>query len=424
VTVRAAPKLGAYLSIGGAGLLAALLLGRPEPAVIASGLLLAVTAGLLLAGRPAVEVEVEMNRDHVLEGDEVTVTTSMHALTVIPEALVGLKLPPTLRPPDGVSDRAVSLRRGERRQIELVFRCLRWGGHVLGEVDVQCRDRLGFFVGSRSIEVRLPLRVYPRPEQLVELVPAAETQVLTGNEVSRQKSDGIEFADVRPFVPGDRVRRVNWRISARRGELHVNELHPERNTDVVIFLDTFVELRQADVSSLDLCVRAAAALVTHYLARRDRVGLVGFGGTLRWLRPAMGRLQLYRLVEALLDTDVAFSYAWKGIDALPRRTLPAKSLVIALSPLVDERSVPALLDLSGRGYDLAIIEIPAEAFVGPGTTESDQLAYRLWTMEREGLRDRYRAQGVAVATWDGTRPVQAVLEEVRAFRRYARHLRV
>jgi uncharacterized protein (DUF58 family) len=413
------------LWIGGAGLLAALLLGRPEPAVLAAGFLIAATAGLLLAGRPRLEVEVAMDRDHVLEGDEVTVTTSLHAGTPIPQVLIEVALPPTLRPPGGIACRAATLRRGERHEIPIAFKCERWGGHVLGEIDLQCRDRLGFFVSSEKVKVRLPLRVYPRPEQLVELVPAAETQVLAGNEVSRQKGDGIEFADLRPFLPGDRVRRVNWRVSARRGILHVNELHPERNTDVIVFLDTFVELRKAgpsEATSLDLCVRAAAALVTHYLARRDRVGLVGFGGTLRWLRPAMGKMQLYRLIEALLDTEVAFSYAWKGIDALPRRTLPPKSLVIALSPLVDERSVPALLDLSGRGYDLAIIEIPAEAFAGPGTSETDRLAYRLWTMERDALRDGYRAHGVAVATWDGGRPVQAVLEEVLTFRRYARHL--
>ena len=48
--------------------------------------------------------------------------------------------------------------------------------------------------------------------------------------MARAKGDGIEFADIRPFVPGDRVRRINWRASARRPGLWVNESHPERNT--------------------------------------------------------------------------------------------------------------------------------------------------------------------------------------------------
>jgi uncharacterized protein (DUF58 family) len=60
------------------------------------------------------------------------------------------------------------------------------------------------------------------------------TQVFAGNQVAREKGEGIEFADMRPFAPGDRVRRVNWRASARRGELWVNEYHAERNGDVVL----------------------------------------------------------------------------------------------------------------------------------------------------------------------------------------------
>ena len=54
----------------------------------------------------------------------------------------------------------------------------------------------------------------------------------------------MEFADLRPFMFGDRVRRINWRASARRGELWVNEQHPERNVDVVLFVDSFAEVRR------------------------------------------------------------------------------------------------------------------------------------------------------------------------------------
>ena len=76
------------------------------------------------------------------------------------------------------------------------------------------------------------------------------------------------------------MRRINWRITARRSQLYVTEAHPERNTDVVLFLDSFSDLRLTGTSSLDLAVRGAASIAEHYLARRDRVGLIGFGGTL------------------------------------------------------------------------------------------------------------------------------------------------
>ena len=192
------------------------------------------------------------------------------------------------------------------------------------------------------------------------------TQPFTGNEVARQKGDGLEFADLRPFAPGDRVRSINWRASARRaatGELVVNDRHPERNTDVILFLDSFAEARDAERSTLDLAVRAAATLASRYLERRDRVGIVSFGGILRWLVPGMGAAQRYRIVDSLLETEIVFNYAWKDVSVIPSRTLPPQALVLAVTPLLDERSVAALLDLRARGYDLAVVEVSPEPFV-------------------------------------------------------------
>ena len=165
-----------------------------------------------------------------------------------------------------------------------------------------------------------------------------ETQVFIGNQISRAKSEGIEFADIREWAPGDRVRSINWRATARRGELHVNQQHPERNTDVVLFLDTFTDVAPAARGTLDMTVRAATSLAHKYLERKDRVGVVSFGGYLSWLLPASGTRQLYRIVDSLLQMDIVLSFARKGIDILPPRTLPPKALVLALSPLLDVRS--------------------------------------------------------------------------------------
>ena len=144
-------------------------------------------------------------------------------------------------------------------------------------------------MGVEALDRRTRLRVYPLPETLRRSSGRSSTQLYTGNEVARQKGDGMEFADLRLFAPGDRVRSINWRASARRDELVVNERHPERNADVILFLDTFADARSGGRSTLDLAVRATATLAARYLERRDRVGLVSFGGVLRWLTPGMGR---------------------------------------------------------------------------------------------------------------------------------------
>ena len=99
--------------------------------------------------------------------------------------------------------------------------------------------------------------MYPSVETLRALLVPLETQVFVGNQVSRTKGDGIEFADIRAWAPGDRTRRINWRATARRGELWVNEQSPERNTDVVLFLDTFTDAQSGGRGTLDLSVICA-----------------------------------------------------------------------------------------------------------------------------------------------------------------------
>ena len=235
-----------------------------------------------------------------------------------------------------------------------------------------------------------------------------------------RQGEGIEFADVRPYMPGDRIRRLNWRASSRRQALYVNEQHPERNSDVIIFLDSFSGARRAYESTLDMAVRAATALSSHYLAVQDRVGLVSFGGIVRWLTPAAGNIQTYRIAESLLATEINFSYVWRRIDALPARSLTPQALVIALSPLLDERGMHALLDLRRRGFELVIVDVSPLGFVPEPETAADAQAIRLWRLWRRALHFRYAQLGIAVVDWDGKEPLAETVEGVRALHRFAR----
>ena len=219
-------------------------------------------------------------------------------------------------------------------------------------------------------------------------------------------------------------RTISSGATARRNALVVNERHPERNADVILFLDTFADARSGGRSTLDLAVRATASLASAYLERRDRVGLVSFGGVLRWLTPGMGAVQRYRIVDALLESEIVFNYAWKDVSVIPARVLPPQALVVAVTPLLDDRAVEALADLRARRYDLAVVEVSPVGFAQPGESETDRLAHRLWLLRRDEIRSRYGRLGVAVATWSDDKPLDAVLEGVRAFRRQARVARV
>jgi uncharacterized protein (DUF58 family) len=419
VTRFTSARVPPYTVLGALGLLAGLALGRVEPVVLAAPFLLAAVASALLGEKPEVSIRLALDRDTALEGDEIVARAEVSSPRAVARCELLLELPPELGL-EGTSARALRLRAGEPQTVELVLRCERWGAFHVGPLLLRTQDALGFHSWEDSGGPPHALRVYPREETLRSLLEPLETQVFAGNQVSRVRGEGIEFADLREWQPGDRVRRINWRASALRRSLWVNEQHPERNTDVILFLDTFAEVRAADGSTHDRAVRAAATLARGYLERRDRVGLIGFGGSLSWLLPQAGLRQLYAIVDVLLRSDIVLSYAPRGVDVFPPRTLPPKALVLALTPLLDDRSVSTLFDLRGRGYDLIVVDVsPLEATAtAPG--DPLELAHRLWRLSRETLRWQFEEIGVPVVTWREDMPLAAPLEGVRAFRHLAR----
>jgi len=413
------PALVAYAALAAAGLVAGLALGRVEPVALAAPFALAVLAGAVLGRDPELSVRLALDRERAVEGDTVTATLELTSAGGAARLDVLVLLPAELAPEDAVA-RTVSLAPGETRALELPLRCERWGAVSVGPVLLRARDTLGLRSWNGTAGEPQVLRVYPSEETLRSLVPPLETQVFAGNQVSRTRGEGIEFADLREWRRGDRLRRVNWRASARRSSLWVNEQHPERNADVVLFLDTFAEVRQRGGGTHERAVRAAATLAHGYLRHRDRVGLIGFGGYLTWLLPASGTRQLYAIVDTLLASDVVHSFAQRHVDFLPPRTLPPKALVVALTPFLDERASIALLDLRARGYDLVVVEVSPLEFLASARDSLDALAHRLWRLSREALRWRYEQAGVPVVTWREDVPLAAALEEVTASRRLAR----
>jgi uncharacterized protein (DUF58 family) len=417
----ASPRLEGHAAVVALALVASLALRRPELAALAAPFALVLALGLRAgASEPRVEAVLTLADERVVEGEPLSAELHVWAGTSVDRLEARLVPPEGVELVEGAAGLAVRLRAGESRTYPLRIRCRRWGRYDLGRLELVARDPLRVVVWRERLSDTTRLKAYPRAETLRRILPPRETQAFTGSEVARAKAEGIEYADLREYVPGDRLREINWRASARRRTFVVNERHPERNTDVVLFVDSFEDVRKGERSTLDHAVRATAGLAARYLERRDRVGLVGFGGVLRWLQPAMGETQRYRIVETVLETDVEPTYTWRNVNVIPARILPPKALVLAVSPLVDERFVSTVADLRARRFDVAVVEVDPVPLVDPGRRESEQLAYRLWLLEREALRARLARLGVAVARWGDDVPLEAALEGVRTYRRRAR----
>ncbi|HEX5583651.1 DUF58 domain-containing protein, partial [Gaiella sp.] len=233
-------RLGAYAVLAAAALVTALAVRRTELAAIAAPFALLVALGVR-AQPPRLRAWFELDRERALEGDVLEATITVRSDHTVDRVEVGLALPDGVELAEGRNPVALRLSAGDERELPLRLRCVRWSSVEIGEVWLRARDHIGLVRFEGRIDRRRPLKIYPTAERLRSLVSPARTQTATGSEVARLRAEGLEFADTRPFVPGDRVRTINWRATARRGSLVVNERHPERNADVVVFLDSFAE---------------------------------------------------------------------------------------------------------------------------------------------------------------------------------------
>jgi uncharacterized protein (DUF58 family) len=269
------------------------------------------------------------------------------------------------------------------------------------------RDRLRLSEGRARLA--LPwLDCYPRPGHQRTRVVLNRLPNWLGEHVARRPGDGIEFAGVREYAPGDRQRQINWPASTRRGRLMVNVRAAERSQDVVLLVDATCDVGEPGASALDLGLRGAAAAAQAYLDARDRVGVISYQwGGARWLAPGLGSRQAYRIIDVMLASDAGW-YRGASLGRLPRAALPDGALVVAFSPLLDQRFVEALRDMRERGFTVLVVDV-LNAEPPARHDAADRLARKLWRMEQQAIRFSLRELAVPVVHWDGAQSLDLPL---------------
>lgn len=347
----------------------------------------------------------------MFEGDPVVVSLTIRAHSRLPLLELLEPLPSLAYAAEHRNRWLTSLESGEEVRWTYEVRALGRQRLELGVVHARQWDRSGLHVHEARHRDRKAVAVYPRTIPMRHLPRPQRTQPYVGNYVSAALGEGIEPGDIRPFVPGDRIRQVNWRATLRRGELYVTQRHRERNADVVLMLDTLTAVGPPGDMTLDAATRAAASLASAYLARKDRVGLIEYGGVIRWVKPGSGRTHAVRLFDALIEANVLFTYVAKDLALVPPRVLPPEALVIALSPLLDPRFVKAATDLAARRFDLVVLAVSPVPAARAAMSRSRALdvAVRIRALERRAELERYRRQGLMVLEWDPRDPLEAIM---------------
>ena len=417
MTHNATDRLTVAVALSLIGALVAVLAGMPEVALFVAPWLVLCALGMTRGQRIDVRTLVTCEQDRLLVGDpadvavQVEVTSPAYVeVTPQPGSAYGERLHEA---PLGIIDVATPRRPAE---IRFEIEANEWGTLDVGPMKFVGTTPYGLFKMEGSLVNSQLIRVHPTPQQLRELLTPTMVRRVSGTHRSRESAQGIEYADLREFGPGDSVRDINWRASARSPDLWVSQRHPDRATDVLLLVDSFVESGHNVSKVFGMVVEAAVAMAESHLGATDRVGLIEFGGLVRWVTPGTGRVQLQRLTDALLATGLYANAADKTLPVLPPKALPPRSFIVAFSPLLDQRFVDAVFTARQRGHDVAVVEC-APFWDGDEDDVAAQLANRVWQAERAVVRDQMAEYGIAVASWDGTHHIDVTLAELARRRR-------
>lgn len=246
----------------------------------------------------------------------------------------------------------VTVAPGKSELVRTLLEPQRRGSFILDEI--VCRTTGPMGLASRQFALSRPeeIRVTPafRSRKLVEQRLVRTQAIRMGRRLTRGKSSGTEFDQLRDYTPDDEIRRVDWAATARSGRPIVRDYMAEQNQQVVCLLDNgrLMAPRVQGVTRLEHAMDAALAVTTIATYMGDRAGLVAFDQKVRvTVAPSRRPDQVDRVATSIFDLEPVlaeshYSLAFNQVSSHFRR----RSLLVLLTDLVpaalEESLLPAL----------------------------------------------------------------------------------
>jgi uncharacterized protein (DUF58 family) len=318
-----------------------------------------------------------------------------------------------LKPASGACT-ALATRTNPVVTLEVQVRSTRWGNRKVGRTLVSATsDWASFRWGTVEVSP-LPQMTLPLPPVFNAKPPTPHPVGLVGLNRAARRGEGSEFATIRPFQTGDRLRRIHWPVSLRTGTLNVSATWADQDAEVMLLVDASTDLGTSEgiggfASSLDVTVRAAGAMAEHFLRRGERVGVCVFGPDVLRLSPSAGRNHLLRVLQRLADTTVGNKAEAEG--KLLRLRLGADTTVIMLSACISRLALNQAVSFVGRGISVIVVDTLPERI---GGIESQALAaaWRIRRLERDAELRRLTNAGIPVVPWQGPGSLDEVLRDL------------
>jgi uncharacterized protein (DUF58 family) len=251
-----------------------------------------------------------------------------------------------------------------RRTIRYTVRPTRRGAYEFGAINVYATTPLRLVERRFREEATTEVPVYPSFKQVqkYDLLAASDRLEEVGIKKVRRVGHTMEFDRIREYVPGDDRRAVNWKATARRGDLMVNVYQDERAQPVycVLNMGRVMELPFEGMTLLDHSINASLMMANVALRRQDRAGLLTFSHEMGPVVTAERRShQLRRLQEQLYRLETDFREAsYRRLATFVRSNVRQRSLLLLFTNFTARSSMArhlSSLQLLARRHPLVVV---------------------------------------------------------------------
>jgi uncharacterized protein (DUF58 family) len=249
--------------------------------------------------------------------------------------------------------------------------CIRRGLYMLGPTTIVSGDPFGIYCVEKDYPACSTMAVMPPVVSLPAIEIAPGGRAGEGRTRTDAPERTVDASSVRDYLPGDSLRWIHWRTSARKGSLFVRLFDgvPSGDWWVFIDMDRSCQAGEGENSTEEHAVVLAASLAQRGIAEGRAVGLVGQGGReLCWLPPREGEAQLWEILRALAMITPARRPVGELLAHLRLRE-SARSSLILITPEVSGRWLDALLSLARRGIRPTVLLLDPSSYGGQADPE-------------------------------------------------------
>jgi len=297
------------------------------------------------------------------------------------------KLPTDVTLSKGTNHLILSIKPKETITFTYEITCPYRGKYDLGPSTIRVKDPIGFQYKTKTQCSPFTLYVVPEIERPKPSdLKTNYTGRWPGFFHSKQKGFGTEFYELRDYVPGDPLRHVNWKASARMSKLITVEYESERSSDIVIILDggRGATLGTYPDTVIEHGIRATGSIALLLLNMGNRVGLVVHGKEERVIETNFGKHHFQKILNYLAMIKPGYSNIPIGYR-IPRSTIKPK--IIFISPLLGVNIVRDLKNLAIEGYSILVISPSFMKLIDQieSEAESRRISYRILALERANI---------------------------------------